>query len=248
MTRSASLWRSCAKSCIRHCVLACVLTITAVPPALASNFEIAPVVLELSSARTAGVVKIVNNDNHNVSLQVRAYEWNQVDSKDELQPTQNLIISPPVFNLAPGASQVIRVVSRQAAGASEIAFRLLIDEIPSSSEGALISFKFRISMPVFIAANTAPKLQLDYQLHAGKPARLMVQNSGNRRARLLDLALTLPNGKKINAPAGGNPYTLAGLTRQYLIETETPLAAGSKVKLTANSDAGPIDTELTVAP
>ncbi|MBG7617848.1 molecular chaperone [Herbaspirillum sp. AP02] len=216
--------------------------------AQASNFEIAPVVLELSSSRTAGVIKIVNNDNHNVSLQIRAFDWNQVDSKDDLQPTQNLIISPPVFNLAPGASQVIRVVSRQAAGAGEIAFRLLIDEIPSAAEGATINFKFRISMPVFIAPVTPPKVQLDYQLRSGKPARLVVQNVGNRRARLLDLALTLPNGKKITAPAGGNPYTLTGITRQYLIDTETPLAVGSKVKMTANSDAGPIDTELTVAP
>ncbi|MGB9984948.1 MULTISPECIES: molecular chaperone [unclassified Herbaspirillum] len=237
------LWRLA-----RLCALGCLMTAGGWQQAQASNFEIAPVVLELSSSRTAGVIKIVNNDNHNVSLQIRAFDWNQVDSKDDLQPTQNLIISPPVFNLAPGASQVIRVVSRQAAGAGEIAFRLLIDEIPSAAEGATINFKFRISMPVFIAPVTPPKVQLDYQLRSGKPARLVVQNVGNRRARLLDLALTLPNGKKITAPAGGNPYTLTGITRQYLIDTETPLAVGSKVKMTANSDAGPIDTELTVAP
>lgn len=232
----------------RACALAGLLMAGGWQQVHASNFEIAPVVLELSSSRTAGVIKIVNNDNHNVSLQIRAYDWNQVDSKDDLQPTQNLIISPPVFNLAPGASQVIRVVSRQAAGAGEIAFRLLIDEIPSAAEGATINFKFRISMPVFIAPTAPPKAQLEYQLRAGKPVRLQVQNVGNRRARLLDLALTLPNGKKISAPAGGNPYTLAGITRQYLIDTETPLAVGSKVKMTANSDAGPIDAELTVAP
>ncbi|MFJ3054703.1 molecular chaperone [Herbaspirillum sp. NPDC087042] len=228
--------------------MACLVSAGGIQAALASNFEIAPVVLELSSSRTAGVVKIVNNDNHVVSLQIRAFDWNQVDSKDDLQPTQNLIISPPVFSLAPGASQVIRVVSKQAAGNSEIAFRLLIDEIPSAAEGATINFKFRISMPVFIAANGQAKTQLDYQLRAGKPARLQVLNTGNRRSRLLDLMLTLPNGKTIKAPAGSNPYTLAGVTRQYVIDTETPLATGSKVKLSANSDTGPIDAELTVAP
>lgn len=228
--------------------LACLAVAGGWPVAHASNFEIAPVVLELSSSRTAGVIKIVNNDNHNVSLQLRAYDWQQADSKDELQPTQNLIISPPVFNLAPGASQVIRVVAKLPAAPSEIAYRLLIDEIPSATEGATINFKFRISMPVFIAPVTPPKAQLQYQLHAGKPLRLQVENSGNRRARLLDLALTLPNGKKLSAPAGGNPYTLAGITRQYLIESDTPLAVGSRVKLTASSDAGPIDAELTVVP
>lgn len=226
----------------------CVAAIGMGGTAHASNFEIAPVVLELSSSRTAGVVKIVNNDNHDVSLQLRAFEWNQTDSKDDLQPTQNLIISPPVFSLAPGASQVIRIVSKQPSGPNEIAFRMLIDEIPSAAEGATINFKFRISMPVFIAANGASKLQLDYSLQAGKPGKLIVRNTGNRRTRLLDLAFTLPNGKKVNPPAGGNPYTLAGVTRQYLIESDTPLVAGSKVKMTATGDSGPIETELTVAP
>lgn len=228
--------------------IVCVAAVGVCGTAHASNFEIAPVVLELSSSRTAGVVKIVNNDNHDVSLQLRAFEWNQSDNKDDLQPTQNLIISPPVFSLAPGASQVIRIVSKQPSGANEIAFRMLIDEIPSAAEGATINFKFRISMPVFIAPNGLSKLQMDYSLHAGKPAKLVVTNTGNRRARLLDLAFTLPNGKKISPPAGGNPYTLAGITRQYLIDTDTPLAAGSKVKMTANGDSGPIETELTVAP
>jgi len=244
VTRSGSIfWR------LTTCwSIVCLVCVGGTQPARASNFEIAPVVLELSSSRTAGVIKIVNNDNHTVSLQIRAFDWNQADSKDDLQATQNLIISPPVFSLAPGASQVIRVVSKQAAGSSEIAFRLLIDEIPSAAEGATINFKFRISMPVFIAANGPAKTQLDYQLHAGKPARLLVTNAGNRRSRLLDLTLALPNGKTIKAPSGNNPYTLAGVTRQYLIDTETPLATGSKVKLSANSDAGPIDAELTVAP
>jgi len=244
VTRSGSIfWRLTTGWSI-----VCLACVGGIQPTLASNFEIAPVVLELSSSRTAGVIKIVNNDNHVVSLQIRAFDWNQADSKDDLQPTQNLIISPPVFSLAPGASQVIRVVSKQAAGSSEIAFRLLIDEIPSAAEGATINFKFRISMPVFIAANGPAKTQLDYQLRAGKPARLMVTNAGNRRSRLLELTLTLPNGKTVKAPSGSNPYTLAGVTRQYLIDTETPLATGSKVKLSANSDAGPIDAELTVAP
>jgi fimbrial chaperone protein len=79
---------------LRLLALAGMAAMGVVQAAWASNFEIAPVVLELSSSRTAGVIKIVNNDNHNVSLQLRAYDWNQADSKDELQPSQNLILSP----------------------------------------------------------------------------------------------------------------------------------------------------------
>ncbi|MFL9880275.1 fimbria/pilus periplasmic chaperone [Herbaspirillum rhizosphaerae] len=207
-----------------------------------------PVVLELSSARTAGVVKIVNNDTHDVSLQIRAYDWTQKDSQDSLEPTQSLIISPPVFTVAPGASQTIRIVSRRPAEINEIAYRLLVDEIPTAAAGPAINFKFRISMPIFIAPNAAANLKMGWSISAGKTPKLIVTNTGNRRGRLLNLALTLPNGKKITPPAGANPYTLAGMTRQYVFDVESPLPAGSLVKMTANSDSGPIDTELTVTP
>ncbi len=216
--------------------------------ATASNFEISPVVLELSSARTAGVVKIVNNDTHDVSLQIRAYDWAQKDSVDQLDPTKTLIISPPVFTLAPGASQVIRIVSKRPAEANEVAYRLLVDEIPTAAEGPAINFKFRISMPIFIAPNGNPNLKLGWSMTAGKTPKLVVTNSGNRRGRLLNLSLTLPNGKKITPPAGANPYTLAGQVRQYLLEIDAPLAVGSVVKMSANSDTGPVDTEITVSP
>ncbi len=194
------------------------------------------------------MVKIVNNDTHDVSLQIRAYDWTQKDSQDVLEPTQTLIISPPVFTVAPGASQTIRIVSRRPAEINEVAYRLLVDEIPTAAAGPAINFKFRISMPIFIAPNATANLKMGWTLSAGKTAKLTVANTGNRRGRLLNLVLTLPNGKKITPPAGANPYTLAGMTRQYAFDVDPPLPAGSLVKMSANSDSGPIDTELTVTP
>lgn len=202
----------------------------------------------MSSARTAGVVKIVNNDTHDVSLQIRAYDWVQKDSQDVLTPTQTLIISPPVFTVAPGASQTIRIVSRRPAEANEVAYRLLVDEIPTAAAGPAINFKFRISMPIFIAPNAAANLKMGWSISAGKSPKLVVANLGNRRGRMLNLVLTLPNGKKITPPAGANPYTLAGMTREYVFDAESPLAAGSLIKMSANSDSGPVDTEITVTP
>ena len=204
--------------------------------------------MELSSARTAGVIKIVNNDTHDVSLQIRAYDWVQKDSQDVLTPTQTLIISPPVFTVAPGASQTIRIVSRRPAETTEVAYRLLVDEIPTAAASPAINFKFRISMPIFIAPNAAANLKMGWSISAGKSPKLIVANLGNRRGRMLNLVLTLPNGKKITPPAGANPYTLAGMTREYVVDTESPLAAGSRIKMSANSDAGPVDTEITVTP
>ena len=216
--------------------------------AQASNFEISPVVLELPSARTAGVVRVVKNDNHDISLQFRAYVWTQKDSQDVLEPTQSLIVSPPIFTIAPGASQIIRIVAKRPAEGIEVAYRMLLDEIPTATAGPAINFKFRISIPIFIAPNAAANLKLGWRISAGKTPKLTVTNSGNRRGRLLNLTLTLPNGKKITPAVGANPYTLAGVVREYPLEVDTPLPAGALVKMSATSDSGPVDTEISVSP
>lgn len=147
----------------------------------------------------------MNNDTHDVSLQIRAYDWTQKDSQDILEPTKTLIISPPVFTVAPGASQTIRIVSKHPAEANEVAYRLLVDEIPTAAAGLAINFKFRISMPIFIAPTTAANLKMGWSVNAGKPAKLIIANTGNRRGRMLNLVLTLPNGKKSHRPPVPTP-------------------------------------------
>ncbi|MFZ6872200.1 molecular chaperone [Undibacterium sp. Di27W] len=214
----------------------------------ASNFEIAPVVLELGMNRSAGVIRIVNKDDHAITLQVRGYEWTQLGNDDQLNSTEALLISPPMFNIQPGAAQVIRVVSRQPqVSSSELAYRLLIDEIPDSDQ-TTVKFKFRISMPVFLQPEKKQAPKIDWRVESGNKQAIVVQNLGGQRTKLLNISLGLPDGRRVAPKAAANPYALAGAKRRYEFETDIALKAGLPVKIYAIADTGPVEVETTVMP
>ncbi|MFZ6719037.1 fimbrial biogenesis chaperone [Undibacterium sp. Ji49W] len=216
--------------------------------ARASNFEIAPVVLELGMNRTAGVIRIVNKDDHAVSLQVRGFEWTQLDNDDQLNSTETLLISPPMFSIAPGASQVIRVVSRKAQSSNvELAYRLLIDEIPDESQVA-VNFKFRISMPVFLVPDKPQAARINWRVEAGSKQTITVENQGGQRTRLLNISVGLPDGRRLVPKAAANPYALPGAKRRYEFESATELKAGLPVKIYATADTGAIEVDTIVMP
>lgn len=216
--------------------------------AVASEFAISPVVLELPAARTAGVVKIINNGVHDISLQLRAFDWLQNTGQAELSVTHHLIISPPLVTIPPKTTQTIRVISTRPAEETELAYRILVDEIPLMSVTPAVNFKFRISMPVFIAPTTAHDPKLIWTITGGSIPVLNIVNSSNRRNRLLKLKLTLPGGKQITPSLGSDPYILAGATRRYVLKTGAPLAVGTPVNMSAAADTGPIDSEIIVTP
>ncbi|MFZ6658283.1 fimbrial biogenesis chaperone [Undibacterium sp. TJN19] len=217
-------------------------------PALASNFEITPVLLELSVSRTAGVIRIVNKDDHPVSLQVRAFEWAQQDNEDQLNSTEALVISPPMFKIDPGAAQVIRVISRKPAIINaELAYRLLIDEIPEADQNA-VNFKFRISMPVFLQPDKATSPKINWQIDAGNKQTISVENLGTRRAKLLNISIGLPSGRRLSPKAAANPYALAGAKRRYEFDYDAELKPGLPVKIYAQAESGPIEVETTIMP
>ena len=229
--------------------VASVLCLTTFNNARASNFEIVPVVLELSDARQAGAIRFVNKDDHEVSLQVRGNDWVQIDGEDTLTPTSTgLLLSPPIFTLAPGAAQTIRVVARQKGVTTETAYRLYIDEIPVVSKAPAINFKFRVSMPIFMEPPDAPDIKMAWQATLHGTPQIQLRNIGNRRIKLLNIVLTLPSGKKLQPLATPNSYTLVGNSRTYGFASDAEFKPGVTVKLSATSATGAYETSIVVAP
>ena len=227
-----------------------LLVCSFLPSAQASNFEIAPVTLELSDAQPSGAIRFVNKDDHEVSLQVRGNDWTQVDGDDVITPTNaGLLVSPPIFTLAPGAAQTIRVVARQKGVTAETAYRLYIDELPAAATGPAINFKFRISMPIFLEPASAPNIKMSWRAALSSNApQLILTNAGNRRIKLVNIVLTLPSGKKISPAVQPNSYTLVGGSRVYGFAADAEFKPGATVKITAASDTGPYETSIVVSP
>jgi len=100
-------------------------------PASAGSLKINPVHINLPAANKSVSLKMTNGAAANVSVRVLTYGWTQVDGRDVYTPTNNVIVSPPIFTIAPGATQLVRVGLRTPASSPQ-AYRLVVEEVPEA--------------------------------------------------------------------------------------------------------------------
>lgn len=214
--------------------------------ALAAALEASPVVHEVPSGRSSLAMSISNRGAARVTVQVRAFEWSQPGGEEQLAPAPAVLLSPPMFTLEPGRSQIVRALLPAAtpgAPARERTWRLLVDEIPGPEAGdAPIRFALRLSIPVFHAAPQQAGAALDARRDAHA---VVLGNAGGRRMRLREIALVGADGERWPLPGPAFIDLLAGAQRRW----PWPVAAGSTapLKIVAVGEAGPVEVPLEVA-
>ncbi|WP_458097821.1 fimbrial biogenesis chaperone [Roseomonas sp. WA12] len=213
-------------------------------PAEAGSLEVAPVSTDLLPGQQASVVTVTNRDTTPTSVQVRAFDWSQDATSDRLTPTQDLLVSPPAFQLAPGGSQVVRMVLRRPPAQGERAFRLLVDQIPGPADaGQQVRFALRLSLPVFAQTSANGRPQLEWRLQSS--GELVVANRGTRRAQLAGLSLAGPGGTSIPLAAPENPYVLPGMERHWRLRGAQP-RPGMILRATGSGEAGQFAVDVPV--
>jgi fimbrial chaperone protein len=226
------------------------------PAALAANFNVAPIKLEMGADQRAIAVTVTNGDAKPVVIEAHAFVWSQKDGKDELTATTDLVISPPLIEIAPNSTQVIRVGRRAAvtAGPVERTYRLTLQEIVPAAEAAKpgVHFSLRISMPIFIAPKLPSEQVLARPEWTAAPApggelALTLRNSGNRRLQTMTVAVEDAAGKKL-ADKDGMFYVLAGQSSRMVLKPKVPLPPlGASLTVKANIDAGDHVARVTLA-
>lgn len=225
--------------------LLCAISIAlAAVPAGAANIEVAPVNIEMSGTQRASSLTVVNREERAVTIQVRAFAWNQERGEETLVPTAELALSPPIFTLPAGERQLLRIFVRGNGGAGrEQSYRLLIDEIPSASAENAVHLAVRISIPVFHYSGPVPRANLTWAIQAesGNTAWLVATNSGNRRVKLAKLAVAAGGGSR-ELPVSQPAYLLPGSVRQWRLENwKTGDTPDLSVAITGLADIGAID-------
>jgi fimbrial chaperone protein len=216
--------------------------------AAADGLTVLPVTIQLAPGQMATSLTVKNEADVATSLQVRSFAWNQsAQGEDRLEPTTQLMASPPISTIAAGASQVIRLVLRQPAQAREATYRILLDQIPPPALPGTVRIALRLSIPIFAEPNERATPHLQWRVEgSGGEAALVAVNDGNRHEKVLDIAL-LGAGRSLSTEAGASPYVLAGATRRWrVLGPYLPLAAGATLRLTARTDAGAIDQSVAV--
>lgn len=211
-------------------------------PARAGTLEVAPIILDIPPGQNAAALSVANRNPYPIAVQLRGFHWSQPEGRDLLQPSNDLLLSPPLFQLPPGATQTVRLLLKGGAtGRQERSFRLLVDEIPRPGEEGQIRFALRLSLPVFARPPGQATAQVDwYWLPDGQ---LAASNRGLRRARQAELRLLLPGAPPQTLAPSDTPYLLAGAERRWRIDRPRGASLAGAV-VTGQSDAGPFRAEI----
>lgn len=218
---------------------ACLLAL----PVAAANLQISPVMINLRVGQGATGINLQNLGEAPVYGQVRVYLWEQKDGDDVLTPTQDVVASPPIIQIGPKSSQIIRLVRRsEQLPASELTYRILIDEIPKDDGPASgVDIRLRYSVPMFVLPadeRAAPVLAWSVFKKDGF-WMLRVRNSGTQRAQIGALELSNAAGKQFEIASGLFGYVLAGRVREWRLPTSGDADLNGTLAVKANINSRP---------
>jgi fimbrial chaperone protein len=223
---------------LRQLLLGAAVAAVALPPAQAGNFAVTPVRLYMTEKDRAVALSVVNEGDKPVVLYAEFYRWTQrSNGSDDLQESDDLVLSPPVLNIAPHGRQVVRVARLRPADRSrEQTYRVVIREIPVLStdvEHPTLQVALAFSLPLFITPQGSRRALRCEGGGAAAAARWVVQcsNSGTAYAQLRSMKLLRAGAAvaQLEEPA----YLLPGSTRRFELK---PLAAGE--------NAGPVQLQV----
>jgi fimbrial chaperone protein len=169
--------------------------------------SISPVMVDVPVQGRA-IVTVRNDHAREMLYQVNILNWQLAEGADVYTNSQDFIASPPLFTLAPHASQVVRIGFRSPVHHPvEQAYRLVLAEVPrpgSASEGAgVVEFALQYLVPVFVApTRREAQPSLTWSLRADGDAWVVrADNTGDRRMALDGVGLvrgTATEPEKVN--------------------------------------------------
>ena len=228
------------------CRVILLATLSAVvPSALAGSFSVNPVRVELSAQRSSAVVQVENTGSSEVTVEARTFAWAQPDGKDQLSTTREVIVTPQVFRLKAGATQLLRIGAlRKPDQFNELPYRLVLEEIPPPPAPDVkgLQVALRISIPVFLRPPIEAKDKIDVAITSAndRQLRLIFANSGNASAAFSNLSISEEESPdQLIAAHGGVIYMLAGQRRELVLDSKR-YSPDKKLLIRAQSPTGPV--------
>lgn len=94
--------------------LACLCSVfAALVPAstcLAGSLRVAPILLEIPAPAATATLNLRNEGDRDMHVQMRVFRWTGTRADPTLEPTSDVVVSPPAAMLTPGTEYVVRVV------------------------------------------------------------------------------------------------------------------------------------------
>lgn len=213
----------------------------------AASLRATPTNLNMIAPTSAGVLTLTNEAKRPINVQIRVFRWTQKGGVEQLEPTNDVVVSPPSTTLAGNkdyAVRVVRVTKKPVVG--EESYRVLVDELPNPAnrKAGTVTLVVRYSIPIFFRDQDASPAEVSWGISRSKGTLVLkAKNTGDSRLRLSDLQLT-QRGRVVGTRNGLVGYVLGGASMQWPIGAKS-VSAGT-VGLKAQSELGPFDADVAI--
>jgi fimbrial chaperone protein len=231
---------------LRRICLAAALVLSV---AAAQAVSISPVVIDLTPTHRVVSITFTNPGDRPVSYQTKTLAWTQADGIDHYRASDDLIVAPPIAEIAPGGAQIFRIALRGAATGREQAYRVVFEDVTSPTAVASsgeVALKVRVNhdLPVFVAISNQAQAQLRMARCADERAPglecVRIENLGDHYAQVKSLTIECGAWRK-TVPVNGR--ILADAWRQWILEL--PSNSSDAVKVSAVTSVGVIHADLS---
>lgn len=216
-------------------------------PVAASEFSVTPVRIFMGPRDRAVAVTLTNEGDEEVLMQAQVFSWKQKPGgDDDLVPTEDMILSPPIVKLAPRSRQVVRLarLTPPPSGVEET-FRLIVREVPEAkppTKEARLQVALAFSLPVFVTPTSAKRRLLCEPARAtADTVRITCRNEGNAYAQVRAFALLSDGGDKIAGRDTGG-YILPAIARAFDVKRNEGRITAGRVKVQVTLDDGSVQT------
>ena len=223
----------------------------------AASLQVSPVSVEIPAPGVSATLKLRNEGTVALNAQVRVFRWSQVNGEEKLEPTDDVVASPPLVSLAPKSDYTVRLVrvTKQPLSKGE-SYRLLVDELPDSKQqrNGAVTIVLRYSIPVFFYSLDAAEAKLAWSVEQ-RSGRTFVTatNNGDRHVRISTLKLRKGDGTTISFGNGLTGYVLGrSIMRWSASKSASSKTSGigtvGSIVISAQGDHGPINATASMQP
>jgi fimbrial chaperone protein len=210
---------------------------------IAEAVSVAPLRIELGSERNASLT--VRNGDAPRTYQARAVQWRQSAGVDSYQPTQEVLVVPATFRLAPGASQVVRVALNRERDTAEHAYRIFIDEVVEAGrvvrEGT-VTTALSLGIPAFVAPAGGRPVTGMLEIGAQRtPDGIRIDAKNTGVANLKVQGISVKSGTASIAEVAAADYVLSQGTRSWQLPLFNAPPEGA-LAVTVTTDRGTFST------
>lgn len=207
-----------------------------------ARLNIAPLRLELEGTRTGATLMLTNTSARPLPVQTRLFAWSQEGGEDRYAPSIVLTVSPSIVSIAPGATQIVRVLRSDLPSSGEKRFRLAVDQLPDPAlaRGGEAEARLRFTVPVFLDRDKAAPAVLSWRVIGN---RLELSNAGDLTARVLGVSVKTQAGSPIALDRNALRYVLGRSTISWELANGCaagPLAVSAQIDgQAANAQVSP---------